>query len=220
VSEIALPAPERRRELAKLLSPLLEGFETDAAEFRRLVRSFARRPQMLFLRELLRTGPARRSPENEVAWKGLRSVLLPVLEKGEVHEAELPWFIGWLSRLTVTRMARIERPAFAFPDRDARPSGPGAPGAPGGARGFGGPPGRDRFDRSQYAPRDRGGPGGPGGPGGRGGPPGGGRGGRPGDRDRDRGGPVRIPQGPREVDTRWDALKSFKLDQEEKKDKK
>lgn len=216
MSEIALPTPERRSLLAKLLAPLLEGLETDAAEFRRLVRSFARRPQMLFLRELLRTGPAKRSPENEAAWKGLRGVLLPLLEKGEVQEAELPWFIGWLSRLTVTRMARIERPAFA--DRDARP---GAPGAPGGDRRFGGPPDarRDRFDRSNYPPRDRGGPGGP--PG-RGGPPGGGRGGRPGDRDRDRdrGGPVRMPQGPREVDTRWDALKSFKLEQDEKKDKK
>ena len=38
-----LPSPERRRELAKLIPPLTEGLETDAAEFRRLVRSFARR---------------------------------------------------------------------------------------------------------------------------------------------------------------------------------
>jgi hypothetical protein len=208
VSELALPNPERRAQLAKLIGAAIEGLETDALEFRRLVKSFQRRPQMVFLRELLRTGPARRTPENEIAWKGLRTSILAVLEKGEVQEAELPWFLAWAARVTNTRMPRMER------------TGPTDHVAPPDKSRWG-----ERFDRTGMPPRgpDRGGPpggrpGGPGGPGGRfgGGPPGRGRG--P-DRDRDRGGPVRMPQQPREVDTRWDLLKSFKVD-EEKKEKK
>lgn len=219
MSDIALPSPERRRELARLIPSLTEGLETDAGEFRRLVRSFARRPQMLFLRELLRTGPARRSPENEASWKSLRTLLLPILEKGEVQESELAWFISWLARITTTRLPRFlpqpEMQRAPFPERAPFNRGPSGPGGP--PAGPAGRPGNfgDRFNR---------GPGGPGGPGGRGpGGPGGGRG-APGGRDRDRGdrdrgfgGNTKMPPGPREVDTRWDALKNLKLNEEEKK---
>lgn len=229
MSDITLPPPERRRELSKLIPTLTEGLETDATEFRRLVRSFQRRPQMLFLRELLRTGPARRSPENEASWKSLRNLLLPILEKGEIQEAELPWFLSWLARLTTTRLPRflpqpqMDRPAVAERSPFGRPSGPPGPAGPAGRpSNFG-----DRFNRDR-------GPGGGGGQGGGrppfrgpGGPPGGGRGGPGGGRDRDRdrdrggfGGNVKMPPGPREVDTRWDALKAFKTEDEDKKDKK
>ncbi|MBI4859006.1 MAG: hypothetical protein HY815_01845 [Candidatus Riflebacteria bacterium] len=189
------PNPERRRLLSTLAVSLAQTIETDAGEFRRLVKSFLRRPQMIFLRELLRNGPARRTPETEAAWRGMRQALLPVLEKGEVKEPELPWFLAWAARLTPSRPLKLERPPMGLrPEGDARrgdPAGrrPDMPGR-GPDRGFG--PGGPR------GPRD-------GGPMGRGG-------GRP-DRRDPRGAP-RMPPQPKEIDTRWEQLKKFKFDED------
>jgi len=202
---VTIPA-ERRRVLASQIESFKDSVQTDAAEFRRLLRSYLRRPQLVYLRELLRTGPARRSPETEAAWKGLRQALLPLLEKGEVTETELPWFLAWAARTTVSRPLAIERPQYTDRSRfrDNNRPGQDAGHGPGGPRGerrpFGGSPGGSA---PRGGPRD-------------GGP----RGRHDGRGDRmDQRGPVRMPQQPREVDSRWEQLKNFRFD-EESKDKK